>query len=584
MLDILTDSDLPNSAPVKDRPVQAVVLHGCRVLVFTSIVMLIALQARQRYQQQRAAESEMNLPLAVVGNFFPTASRWGQYDAQADSRMVLDESQNALGYVIQTSPVTDNIVGFSGPTNVLLAFNTKHDLLGIEVLWSRDTKEHLQQVQTDPDFLKSFSGINRKQAINLRDVEAVSGATLTSLAIVQAVVLRLGGEVPALKFPEPLSITDVKLFFEDSSELVQDKRFPTLWHVYDQHNKKLGEVLRTSPAADAVVGYQGPTDALVAIDPDGKVFRLWVRTSYDNEPYVGYLNQDWVYRDLFTGLSLEQLARYDLVDKEVEGVSGATMTSLAVAEGAIVAARSHLETAKVPTSRAPARQLQVTLRDLGTILVIIIGVVIAFTRWKGNAWVRVSYQTVLILYVGFINGDLVSQAMLVGWAQNGLPWKSAISLIVMTSVAFIFPIVTKRNIYCSHLCPHGAIQQLVKNRVRKPHKLSARIRWIVGFMPGALLAWVVIVAILNLPFSLIGIEPFDAYLIRIAGWATIAIFVTGIIASLFIPMGYCKYGCPTGTLLEYLRRHRRSDQLTWKDGFAVCLLLLVAILFTLDGT
>ena len=38
----------------------------------------------------------------------------------------------------------------------------------------------------------------------------------------------------------------------------------------------------------------------------------------------------------------------------------------------------------------------------------------------------------------------------------------------------------------------------------------------------------------------------------------VTIAIVGIVISLFLPMGYCQYGCPTGAVLGYLRRHGRS--------------------------
>jgi len=39
----------------------------------------------------------------------------------------------------------------------------------------------------------------------------------------------------------------------------------------------------------------------------------------------------------------------------------------------------------------------------------------------------------------------------------------------------------------------------------------------------------------------------------IAGIAALSVAIVGLVASLFIPMAYCRYGCPTGKLLDYLR-------------------------------
>ncbi len=91
------------------------------------------------------------------------------------------------------------------------------------------------------------------------------------------------------------------------------------------------------------------------------------------------------------------------------------------------------------------------------------------------------------------------------------------------------------------------------------------------YMPALLLAWVVIVAMLHLPVSLVGIEPFDAWVFRIAGWATLSVAAVGLIASLFVPMAYCRFGCPTGAMLGFLRFNARSDHWSPRDWFALLL-------------
>ena len=90
------------------------------------------------------------------------------------------------------------------------------------------------------------------------------------------------------------------------------------------------------------------------------------------------------------------------------------------------------------------------------------------------------------------------------------------------------------------------------------------------------LGWVLVVAMLHLPYSLVPIEPFDAYIVRVAGWATITVAVVGLLASLFVPMAYCRFGCPTGAMLSFLRFHARSDR--WGARDAVALAFVVGAL------
>ena len=88
----------------------------------------------------------------------------------------------------------------------------------------------------------------------------------------------------------------------------------------------------------------------------------------------------------------------------------------------------------------------------------------------------------------------------------------------------------------------------------------------------------VIVPLTDAAFSLVDIEPFDAWVYSIAGWPTITVALLGLAASLFIPMAYCKYGCPTGALLEFLRWNSKSDRWSPRDSAATALAALALIL------
>jgi NosR/NirI family transcriptional regulator, nitrous oxide reductase regulator len=72
------------------------------------------------------------------------------------------------------------------------------------------------------------------------------------------------------------------------------------------------------------------------------------------------------------------------------------------------------------------------------------------------------------------------------------------------------------------------------------------------------------------------VEPFDAYLWKAAGWATISIAIGGLIASLFVPMAYCHYGCPTGALLNFVRKHGAKDRFGRREIAALLLVALAA--------
>jgi polyferredoxin len=96
-----------------------------------------------------------------------------------------------------------------------------------------------------------------------------------------------------------------------------------------------------------------------------------------------------------------------------------------------------------------------------TLAIITFGVVMGLTRLRGIAWLRIGFQVLLIGYLGLTSGELLSLAMFVGWGQSGVPWQNALGLVALAAAAIALPIAKGTNIYCSHLCPHGAAQQLL---------------------------------------------------------------------------------------------------------------------------
>lgn len=543
--------------------------------MFLGILLLIHLQAREKTELQTGNQLE-GVSLPEVQELLPNAT-WISEQASADgSYPIKNEAGDDLGYALQTSPLADHLIGFSGPTNVLIVVSADDTIRGLQVLWSRDTRDHVEQVLEDESFLPSFIGLAREDSNAIREIDGVSGATLTSLAIQESILLRLSGSRASLRFPEPLSVAIASELFDTAFQVQQDDELGSLWHVFDQQGTELGTVLRTSPEADNVAGFQGPTETWIGIDRAGKAVGIRLGKSYDNEEYVSYVRDDRYFLKIFNEMTLGDIAALDPIEDQLEGVSGATMTSMAVTDGIILAAASHIEKLNRHSQEKEQSRhnLPWSARDYGTGIVVLLGVLLGLSRLRGNRILRLLFQFVLIGYLGLVNGDMLSQAMVVGWAQNGVPWKNAGGLVLLSLAALIIPITTKHNVYCSHICPHGAAQQLLKNRLRWKLRLNGKLSSVLNCLPGALLFWCVFVGMCGLGFSLVDIEPFDAWVFTIAGTASIVVAIVGLVASLFVPMAYCRFGCPTGMMLGYLRRNAGSGTWAVSDWCALGLLLL----------
>lgn len=540
-------------------------LQFVRAMMFCGVIICLRWQHVRFVQEQDAKASWADVHATVV-DVLPSAAsiRASSGDDLAD---VLDTNGTVIGSVALTSPRANHILGFSGPTYVLLVFGTDDLLIAARIISSRDTQEHVGQILNDPRFLQSLQGRSQQQLRQPDDIDAVTGATLTSYAILESIRFRLSQtdqptlkpiRTASLKFRDDPRLADVQLLFPDAAKIVVSVKSSVLWHVHDSNGKVIGQILRAASVADNNIGYQGPTDLLIAVDPGNNVTGMAVGVSYDNEPYVGYVREDVYFRNLFNGRSVKEVSTLDT--NAVEGVSGATMTSQAVARSLQLTAQAYVEELQqneLTSSNAtrPAQEISiqryVTTRNVSTIAMTMLGIVLGFTHLRGRRWLRIVFQLTLVCWLGLVNGDMVSQALLLGWTQSGISWKNAVGLTFLTIAALIVPLTTRRNVYCAQLCPHGAVQQLVRNRLPWRLRLSGKLQRWLSWIPALLILWVILIGLLHLSFNAVDIEPFDAWLWSIAGAATLTIAAIGLTASLFIPMAYCRFGCPTGAMLNY---------------------------------
>lgn len=500
----------------------------------------------------------------------------GEFNRQLGGNLVNDESGKRIGCLLQTSPDGDQHIGYSGPTNCLIALDLQGKIICLMILNSGDTLEHVAIVRESQSFLQSFQGLGFESSDQWKKLDAVSGATLTSYAIVASVAERMNGSVPSLKFRAQPGIENVARLFTGAASLQPtDQR--SVWNVFDKTGNRVGAVLSTSPAADHLSGYQGPTATLAGFDLEGKCIGLVVDQSYDNQPYATYLDDDYGFLDFYSGKSLEELAQMDPQTIGIEGVSGATMTSMCVATALPIAAKAALSRERPTPSSVSTRKLSSYWMDWITMGLTLIGVALSISKLRRRKWFRLTFQGCVILFLGFTSGHMLSQAQIAGWSTHSIPWSVAPGLVFLSGAALLVPLFSKHQPYCHHLCPFGAMQQLARNRVGYKLHLPISVRRVLDWIPFTLLLLVVLVSISGSNFNLAGIEPFDAFELRVAGWATISIFVVGLLISLVVPMAYCRFGCPTGALLNFLRFRADSHRLGLRDVGALGLVLLAII-------
>ncbi len=488
--------------------------------------------------------------------------------------LLQDANSDSVGFAASTLPDAIAVIGYRGPSNILLILNEQSQVIAAQLIRSDDTPEHVDAILKDEFFFQQFNGWTLGNPGSFTNVDATSGATLTSLAIAEGIAVRLGSKKPSLRFPDDLNAADLMTVFDTPADLTIIPIDAVEAQIVDGNGKETGRLIRTGPLVDSLAGYQGPSEAIIVLDADGNVQKLALRRTYDNKPYVDYQNDEPSFWRAFQEKSLRQLAAMDLEEEQVEGVSGATMTSMAVAETIIAAAGEYEARKSAAATEVRRRRIHWTRHDVGTVFVLVAAIVTEMTRLRGSRRIRICWNVFLVGYFGLVTGNLISLAFVLGWAAKGFAWRLAPGLAAVLLVSFILPAATGRNLYCSHICPHGAAQQLVKGRLKwnNGSRWLRRLRW----LPWMTLWVAVVVTLLGLDGNLAAWEPFNAYVWYITGASSIVLFVASLLLSAAVPMAYCRYGCGTGWLLQYLRRSARSDRFLPADGVLLVLLALAA--------
>jgi NosR/NirI family nitrous oxide reductase transcriptional regulator len=549
---------------------------GVRVWRLVALVWAFALIRFSAPESTPLAPSE-SFQLAEALAFFPEAQSVEPLPG-GGSRVFSGggEDRKALGCLLSTSPEGDRVIGYSGPSRLVVALDSKGLLVGTRLLSSADTPAHVQAVRQAGAFWRQLQGWNPAKDPPPR-VEAVAGSTLTSLALVEILQTRFTGKRLSLRFPEPVGLEEVRRFFPEAASMAPGRVSPDALEALDLAGHRLGWLFRSAPDSDAVSGYAGPSETLIAVEADGQtVRRVELRKSFDTEEYVERVRKDRAFWSLLTRWKVAQWPQVDFEKEGVEGVAGATLTSFAVAEGLkrrMTALGQSGSSAGGWRAFLKARDA----RDWALIALLIGACCMSFSALRGIRWVRWSWQAILVGGLGLGLGQFVSIGLLVGWARSGVPWSSAPALVAMGLLALGVPWGTRRQIYCHQLCPHGAAQEWMGRFPSLHRSIPVGGHRILEAIPGLILVAIFLGALWLPELDFGQLEPFDAWILGGAAVVPACLAVLGLGASLFVPQAYCRYGCPTGALLRYVRSASQSERLGLRDGAVAVLLTLASL-------
>lgn len=308
-------------------------------------------------------------------------------------------------------------------------------------------------------------------------------------------------------------------------------------------------IIDSTGLAPDIVGYDGPVPVRVTIGADDRVESVEPLPN-EETPFVFRTLETAGFWHSWDGLPVAVAAT-----TRVDAVTSATYSSLAAIENVRAALATVVpeETAEEEGEpSAPARLRMPSAKEIAALAVLLAAMLLPlFVR---SRFYRIFQQILNVAVLGLWCGLFLSHGRLLELAASGLPrdvWDAATTVLLLVT-ALLFPLFGRSGHYCAHVCPFGSLQELA-GRIPAPRwRMSeALVRRLTLFRK---VLWGVLVLLLfvNLAVDWTDWELFIAFSWRVAPPLLLSLAGVTVVLSVFVPRPYCRFVCPTGTLLRLL--------------------------------
>lgn len=229
---------------------------------------------------------------------------------------------------------------------------------------------------------------------------------------------------------------------------------------------------------------------------------------------------------------------------DIDAISGATLTSNAIK----LSINRGINYFKGNSKDIKNNVSIISVKILVAILVILSASVIPLF-FKSNKF-RFIQLILNIVVLGLWCGSFISYSSLISLFSNGITSTSSILLIMLLITAFIYPIFNKKNYYCTWICPLGSMQELTGKCIKRKINISQDIIRYLQTVRQILWGFLMLFIWSGMFMEWIDYEPFSIFIYSNASIPVIIIAIIFILLSFIINRPYCRFVCPTGTLLR----------------------------------
>lgn len=295
--------------------------------------------------------------------------------------------------------------------------------------------------------------------------------------------------------------------------------------------------LNTTELGKDIVGYGGTVPLEITLH-DGKVENI---RALANSETPDFFNESSALLTKWNGLTIE-----DARKMKVDAVSGATFSSKAIIGNV---QRGLQYAAKNPVKTSIWSEFDFSAKAIaGLIVVLLAAIVPLFIKDRRY---RIGQQILNVIVLGFWCGSFLNYTSIVSYMSNGMNVVALIVPVIMLITAFVYPLFGKKSYYCTHVCPFGSLQELAGKCVGYKVRMKPTTARRLNMLRQILWALLMLCLWTGVWFDWIDYEPFSAFVFQSASWVVIAIAIAFVSLSTIIMRPYCRFVCPTGSLLKY---------------------------------
>ena len=337
-------------------------------------------------------------------------------------------------------------------------------------------------------------------------------------------------------------------FFPEEVEFHEIDEDPLLLEAHDKKSRDFLGYL----AVEKAQGWGGPLQIATVIDSDGTIKETIV-LDHKETPSFFYKIQSLRFFEQFIG---KKASDPFILERDIDTVTHATISVKAITEA--IRGGSHAVGKKILKLRVQEMQSAWKFGINEIVLILLYAGVIINTIWK-KKMLRYVIMTAAFVFLGIHLNSAISIGNISQIILGYIPSiKENLFWWILVGGALLMPLLLKSNLYCSCLCPFGALQEFTAGisgiNIRFGEKIAKLAKNLVY-----ILTWLALILIFLTSNPAVGsYEPFSTFF-RLEGigiqWF---ILPTVVLASFLLTRFFCRFFCPVGAVLNLMLKARHN--------------------------